>query len=82
MLLPVTALPLLVPPEVLTRMLGNLPEGYRTVLNLFVFEQMSHREIARQLGIKESTSASQYFHAKRLLAKSIQEYLKDRSQEL
>ena len=72
----------LVPPEVLTRMLGDLPEGYRTVLNLFVFEQMSHREIARQLGIKESTSASQYFRAKRLLAKSIQEYLRDRSQEL
>ena len=72
----------LVPPEVLMRMVGDLPEGYRTVLNLFVFEQMPHREIARQLGIKESTSASQYLRAKRMLAHKIREYLGVRSAEL
>ena len=72
----------LVPPEVLMRMVGDLPGGYRTVLNLFVFEQMPHREIARQLGIKESTSASQYLRAKRMLAHKIREYLGVRSAEL
>ena len=72
----------LVPPEVLMRMVGDLPEGYRTVLNLFVFEQMPHREIARQLGIKESTSASQYLRAKRMLAHKIREYLGVRSANL
>lgn len=72
----------LVPPEVLMRMVGDLPEGYRTVLNLFVFEQMPHREIARQLGIKESTSASQYLRAKRMLAHKIREYLGVRSAKL
>ena len=72
----------LVPPEVLMQMVGDLPEGYRTVLNLFVFEQMPHREIARQLGIKESTSSSQYLRAKRMLAGKIKEYLGIKSQEL
>lgn len=64
-----------VPTDVLTAMIGRLPTGYRLVLNLYVFEQCSHREIARQLGIKESTSASQYARAKALLAKMIKEYL-------
>lgn len=64
-----------VPPDVLHRLIRGLPTGYRTVLNLYVFEQMPHREIARQLGISESTSASQYLRAKRLLAHQINEYL-------
>lgn len=68
----------LVPPEVLMQMVGALPEAYRTVLNLFVFEQVPHREIAHRLGIKESTSASRYHRAKRMLATMIREYLEDR----
>ena len=64
-----------VPPEVLTKMIGELPEGYRLVLNMFVFGQLSHKEIAERLGIKESTSASQFLRAKKLLAKKIKEYL-------
>ena len=42
---------------------------------MFVFEQRSHKEIADLLGIKESTSASQYLRAKKFLAKKINEYL-------
>lgn len=64
-----------VPPAVLMKMIGELPEGYRLVLNMFVFEQRSHKEIADLLGIKESTSASQYLRAKKFLAKKINEYL-------
>lgn len=64
-----------IPPAVLNRMIGELPDGYRVVLNLFVFEQLSHKEIAEKLGIKESTSASQYLRAKKLLGKKIKEYL-------
>lgn len=45
------------------------------MLNMFVFEQRSHKEIAEQLGIKESSSASQYLRAKKLLAKKINDYL-------
>lgn len=64
-----------VPPDVLTKMIGRLPANYRTVLNLYVFEQRSHREIAHLLGIKESTSASLFFRARKMLAKMIKEYL-------
>ena len=55
-------------------MISTLPTGYRTVLNLFVFEQKSHKEISSLLGIKESTSASQYLRAKKMLAHMINEY--------
>lgn len=64
-----------VPPAELTRMVGELPDGYRLVLNMYVFEQKSHKAIAAQLGIKESSSASQYLRAKKLLAKKIKDYL-------
>jgi len=64
-----------VPPDALTEMIGRLPANYRTVLNLYVFEQRSHREIAQLLGVKESTSSSLFFRAKKLLAKHIREYL-------
>ena len=53
-----------------------LQNSYRTVLNLYVFEQQPHREIARMLGIKESTSSSLFFRAKKMLAKNIKDYLK------
>ena len=59
-------------------LIRTLPDGYRTVLNLFVFEDKSHKEIAEILGIRESSSASQYFHAKNLLARKIKDYLSKR----
>ena len=65
-----------VPLDVLYRMIGDLPAGYRAVFNLYVFEQQSHHEIARKLNISEGTSASQLLRAKRQLARKIKEYLK------
>jgi RNA polymerase sigma-70 factor (ECF subfamily) len=47
--------------------IAQLPEGYRTILNLFAIEGFSHKEIASQLGISESTSRSQYTRAKKAL---------------
>ena len=64
-----------VPPDILTEMIGRLPDNYRLVLNLFVFQQQSHKEIAQLLSIKESTSASIYFRARKMLGKMIKEYL-------
>ena len=66
-----------VPAAVLQQMIQDLPDGYRTVFNLFVFEQKPHREIAALLGIKEDSSASQYFRARALLARQIKAYLKE-----
>ena len=66
-----------VPAAVLQRMIQELPDGYRTVFNLFVFEKKSHREIAGLMGIKEDSSASQYFRARAQLARQIKAYLKE-----
>ncbi|MFA6592448.1 MAG: RNA polymerase sigma factor [Bacteroidales bacterium] len=63
-----------VPQEVIMDFIRRLPEGYRSVFNLYVFEEKSHKEIAGILDIRESTSASQFHRAKALLAKWIDDY--------
>lgn len=63
-----------IPPDILRRMLNRLPTGYRTVLNLYVFEGKNHQEIARLLGIKKDSSASQLLRAKSMLAQMIRKY--------
>ncbi|RFS18411.1 RNA polymerase sigma factor [Emticicia sp. C21] len=49
----------------------SLPDGYRTVFNMYVVEGYSHTEIADILNITESTSRSQLFKAKMLLKKTL-----------
>ena len=63
-----------IPPDIIRQMLNRLPTGYRTVLNLYVFEGKSHQEIARLLGIKKDSSASQFHKAKKMLAQMIRKY--------
>lgn len=63
-----------IPPEAIHTMIRELPDGYRTIFNLYVVESKSHKEIARLLGIKESTSASQFHRAKAVLADKIRNY--------
>ena len=69
-----------IPPDEIQRMVKSLPLGYRTVFNLYVFENKSHSEIAHLLGIKESTSSSQYNRAKSLLADKIRQYINKKQQ--
>ena len=64
-----------VPDEVLDGLIGQLPANYRVVLNLFVFEQLSHREISQRLGISEHNSAIQFFRAKKALQQMMKEYI-------
>ena len=42
----------------------KLPDGYRTVLSLYLLEGYDHQEIGEILGISESTSKSQLNRAK------------------
>jgi RNA polymerase sigma-70 factor (ECF subfamily) len=56
-------------------MVLELPPGYRTVFNLYVFEEWSHKEIAVKLRINEKSSSSQLTRAKRLLMKKVNEYM-------
>jgi len=54
-------------PDKLLNIIHTMPEGYRTVLNLYVFEGLIHKEIAALLGISENTSKSQLSKARRYL---------------
>ena len=51
----------------------ELPDGYRTVLTLYLFEGLDHAEIADVLGISEQTSKSQYSRARRRLRERLQQ---------
>jgi RNA polymerase sigma factor (sigma-70 family) len=55
----------------LLKIISQLPDGYRTVFNLFVIEDYSHREIGEALGIEESTSRSQLVKARNMLQHKI-----------
>jgi len=63
-----------IPASAILEMIRALPAGYRTVFNLYVFEEKSHKEIASILNISENTSASQLHRAKNFLARQINEY--------
>ncbi len=62
-----------VSPEVLIKILQSLPDGYRNVINLYIFEGYAHKEIAEILGISESTSKSQLSKAKKFLRNKLEE---------
>lgn len=53
--------------EDIQKLIDKLPNGYKIVFNLFAIEGYKHSEIAKKLGISESTSKSQLFKARKLL---------------
>lgn len=53
--------------ERLLQLLQQLPDGYRTVFNLYTIDNLTHKEIAEHLNISEGTSKSQYFKAKKMI---------------
>lgn len=57
--------------EELLSALTSLPDGYRAVFNLVVFEGYEHQEVADMLGITAGTSQSQLFKAKKMLRKKL-----------
>lgn len=66
-----------IPPNVLFEFVNQLPEKYRLVFNLYVMENMQHKEIAAMLGISDGTSKSNLARAKDILKKKINAYLRD-----
>lgn len=48
----------------LMKLVNRLPNGYRTVFNLFAIEGYSHDEISKMLNISENTSKSQLHKAR------------------
>jgi len=66
--------------EVLMKLIQQLSPVYRTVFNLFVFEELSHKEIAEQLNINIGTSKSNYAKAKKNLIKLFEDYTNEHKQ--
>ncbi|MGL1887081.1 MAG: sigma-70 family RNA polymerase sigma factor [Reichenbachiella sp.] len=53
--------------EDLMKLVDALPQGYKTVFNLYAIEGYNHAEIGTMLGISENTSKSQLSRARKLL---------------
>jgi len=59
--------------EFLLKTINSMPEGYKTVFNMFAIEGYSHKEIAKELDISENTSKSQYSRARAYLKQRLKE---------
>ena len=60
--------------------INSLPSGFRTVFNLYVFENCKHDEIAKKLGISVGTSRSQ-LRARKLIQKRLHELIEMKKKE-
>lgn len=60
--------------EEIIRAIQELSPGYRTVLNLFIIDGLSHEEISNKLGISTGTSKSNLSKARRQLQKILFRY--------
>jgi len=58
----------------LLNVINQLPEGYKMVFSLYVIEGYTHKEIAKMMKISEGTSKSQFFYAKKMLQKLLQDF--------
>lgn len=62
--------------QLVMKAISELSPAYRTVFNMFVIENYSHKEIADALGISEGTSKSNLAKAKANLQKALKDKLK------
>lgn len=58
--------------EFLTKIVQDLPDRYRLVFNLYVFDNYSHQEIATAVGISVGTSKSNLARARLILKNKIE----------
>ncbi|WP_343637652.1 sigma-70 family RNA polymerase sigma factor [Fluviicola sp.] len=61
----------------LLRLLNAMPAGYRTIFNLFVMDNLTHKEIAEYLEISEGTSKSQLTRARDWLKNNLEKKRND-----
>jgi RNA polymerase sigma-70 factor (ECF subfamily) len=59
----------------LHKCISELPDGFRTVFNLYAVEGYSHNDIAKMLNIKEVTSRSQFMRARKILKEKIEQII-------
>lgn len=61
--------------EEVKQAINNLKDKYRIILAMYLIEDYTHKEIAEQLGLNESTVRNQYARGKRLLKKQLKNKL-------
>ena len=61
----------------LLQLIRELPPRYQLVFNLYVFEGMTHQEIAKEMEINEGTSKSNLARARDILKKKVHEIFGD-----
>jgi len=67
--------------EIIIALIQNLSPAYRTVFNMYVLENMTHKEIAEYLKISEGTSKSNLAKAKQKLKEMVETYIKSHEHE-
>lgn len=60
--------------EEIIRLMQTMPDGYRTILNLYCIEGFSHKEIAEMLKISVNTSRSQLLRARKKLINKMNDF--------
>ncbi len=60
------------PKEKLLAMIQALPDGYQMVFNMYVFENLTHQQIAEMLQISENTSKTQLMKARKKLRQMVE----------
>lgn len=63
-----------IPLDFLLEIIQELPNKYRLVFNLYVFDDYSHKEIAQLLGINIGTSKSNLARARQILKEKVETY--------
>jgi RNA polymerase sigma factor (sigma-70 family) len=71
--LPVDEIEIALQVDAVKKAIMKLPDGYRTVLNLYLLEGYDHEEIAEILQVAESTTRTQYMRAKQKLLQFLKE---------
>ena len=66
--------------ENLLKLISDMPDGYRIVINMFLIEGFSHKEIAEHLNITAETSRSQLSRAKKWLQNRINQQVEQSNQ--
>jgi RNA polymerase sigma-70 factor (ECF subfamily) len=70
---PVDEVEIMLKVESVKKAIMQLPDGYRTVLNLYLLEGYDHEEIAEILHVAESTTRTQYMRGKQKLLQLLKE---------
>ncbi len=59
--------------ETVKKCIAELPDGFRTIISMYLFDEHTHKEIGEILGISEGTIKSHYYKAKKILIDSIKQ---------